>query len=467
MANPTYHLWCIGCQMNEADALRAASLLERAGYRPAERPDDADFHLLATCVIRQQAEDKIHLRLRQLAGIRRRRRIAVALLGCFVGRTPARRDAILADYPFVDLLLSPSDLAPLEAYLAAHPVAPESAFGSPCTGDRPPGTAAPGDAPCAPGADPIALDPSVPLFPPSAPVPVTAHLPVVLGCSHACTYCIVPYRRGPERSRPSPVVLDEARRLVASGVREITLLGQIVDRYGLDRPGEILLPELLRRVAAIPGLLRLRFLTSHPSWITGDLVRTVAETPTVCPHFEIPVQSGSDSVLAAMRRGYAAGAYRALVDRIRAAIPHAGFSTDIIVGFPGETGADFEATLALVRDTAPDMVRIAKYSPRPQTWSARHLPDDVPEPEKERRRAALDGLLRGILEKKHAALLGKTVSVLVESVEEAPGHRHGRRRGRTPDHKLVFVENTDAPPGTLLDARITWTGPYSLLASPA
>ena len=463
MAHPTYHLWCIGCQMNEADALRAASLLERAGYRPSPRPDDADFHLLATCVIRQQAEDKIHLRLRQLAGIRRRRRITVALLGCFVGRTPAQRDAILAAYPFVDLLLSPSDLAPLESYLAAHPLPLECA-----PGDAPDGPASPGPTTLPPESpDPIALDPAAPLFPPSLPVPVTAHLPVVLGCSHACTYCIVPYRRGPERSRPSALVLDEARRLVASGVREITLLGQIVDRYGLDRPGEILLPELLRRVAAIPGLLRLRFLTSHPSWFTDELVRTVAASTVVCPHFEIPVQSGSDSVLAAMRRGYAADDFRALVSRIRSAIPGAGISTDIIVGFPGETPADFDATLALIRDTAPDMVRIAKYSPRPQTWSARHLPDSVPEPEKERRRAALDSLLRAILEEKHAALLGTTATVLVESVDPAPGRRHGRRRGRTPDHKLVFVENTDAPPGTLLPVRIAWTGPYSLLASPA
>lgn len=431
MTAPTfrYNLWTIGCQMNEADAARAAALLESAGGAPADDPRDADFLLLATCVVRQQAEDKIYTRLRFVEQLRRSNpRLVVALMGCLVGTDAARHDALRERFPFVDLLLPPSDLAPLRLHLRQAGLLPDA--------DRP---------------DPV-----------PAPNGVLAHLPAVLGCSHACAYCVIPYRRGPERSRPSADILSDARTLVERGAREITVLGQIIDRYGLDRPGEILLPELLRRIADIPGLLRLRFLTSHPNWFTDDLLDVLATVPALCPYVEIPVQAGSDAVLSAMRRGYAAAQYAALVDRIRGRIPGVGLSTDIIVGFPGETEADFEATMDLMRRVRPDMIRVAKYSPRPQTLSARTMPDDVPPDEKERRRVALEALLRDILSAKHAPYPGRTVEILVESIEP-----NGRRRGRTPDATLVFVDGTDAPPGTLLPVVITWAGPFSLIARPA
>ena len=421
--------------MNEADALRAAAWLESAGFRPVAHARDAALLLLNTCVVRQQAEDKIYSRLTYVAELKRENpERTVVLMGCLVGKNPREFDRFRERFPFVDLFLPPSDLAPLRAYLAARghvlPTAADDESPPPPLPDSQTGRA------------------------------VVAHVPVVLGCSHACTYCVIPYRRGGERSRPSAEILAEAAALAARGVREIILLGQIVDRYGLDRPGEIHLPELLRRVAAVPGLLRVRFLTSHPRWITAELIATVASTPGLCPYFEIPVQAGSDAVLAAMRRGYPVADYEALVARVRAALPRVGLSTDVIVGFPGETAAHFEETLALMRRVDPDMIRVAKYSPRPLTYSARHLPDDVPEAEKERRRVALEAQLRARLTEKNAPLLGQTVAILVESIE-----KNGRRHGRTPDYKPVFVDGSAAQPGDVIAARIVWAGPFSLVAA--
>ena len=422
--------------MNEADALRAAALLESAGFRPVAHARDAALLLLNTCVVRQQAEDKIYSRLTYVAELKREDPgRTVALMGCLVGKNPRELDRFRARFPFVDLFLPPSDLAPLRAYLETH-------------GQAIPAAAADDDLPPPPLPDS------------QTDRAIVAHLPVVLGCSHACTYCVIPYRRGGERSRPAAEILAEAAALAARGVREIILLGQIVDRYGLDRPGEIHLPELLRRVAAVPGIVRVRFLTSHPRWITDELIAAVASTPGLCPYFEIPVQAGSDAVLAAMRRGYTVADYEALVGRVRAALPHVGLSTDVIVGFPGETAAQFEETLALMRRVDPDMIRVAKYSPRPLTYSARHLPDDVPETEKERRRVALEAQLRARLTEKNAPLLGQTVEILVESIE-----KNGRRHGRTPDYKPVFVDGSAAPPGDVIAARIVWAGPFSLVAA--
>jgi tRNA-2-methylthio-N6-dimethylallyladenosine synthase len=423
--------------MNEADALRAAAALESAGFRPVPHARDAGFLLLNTCVVRQQAEDKIYSRLTYVAELKQKNPdLVVALMGCLVGKNPSELVALRARFPFVDLFLAPSDLAPLLAFLHERGLAQpsvESDFDE--------------------------------LPPPPLPDSMTgqsivAHVPVVLGCSHACTYCVIPYRRGGERSRPSAEILAEAAALAARGVREIILLGQIVDRYGLDRTGEIHLPELLRRVASLPGIARVRFLTSHPRWITDELISTVATTPGLCPYFEIPVQAGSDAVLAAMRRGYTVAEYEALVARVRAALPRVGLSTDMIVGFPGETAAQFDESMALMRRVNPDMIRIAKYSPRPLTYSARHLPDDVPEAEKERRRIAMEAQLRALLTEKNAPLLGQTVEILVETIEKT-----GRRHGRTPDYRPVFIDSSAAAPGDLIQARITWAGPFSLIAA--
>lgn len=424
--------------MNEADALRAAALLESVGLRPVARAREASLLLLNTCVVRQQAEDKAYGRLRHVAELKRHNpECVVALMGCLVGRIPQEHAALRERFPDVDLFLPPSDLGPLQQFLHAQ-----------------------GEAILPAAAEEGCLPPPLPDS--HTGRTVVAHVPVVLGCSHACTYCVIPYRRGGETSRPSAEVLAEVAALADRGVREVILLGQIVDRYGLDRFGDILLPELLRHVAAVPGIARVRFLTSHPLWITDDLIAAVASTPGLCPYFEVPVQAGSDAILQAMRRGYSVADYEALVGKIRAAIPGAGLSTDIIVGFPGETDAQFEATLALMERLNPDMIRIAKYSPRPLTWSARHLPDDIPEAEKERRRVALELALRQRLTRKHEPRSGQTVEILVETIET-----NGRRYGRTPDYKPVFVEDSCAQPGDLIPVRITWAGPFSFIAEPA
>jgi len=422
--------------MNEADALRAAAALESMGFSSVPRAQEASLFILNTCVVRQQAEDKIYSRLTYVSELKRKNPdLIVMLMGCLVGQNPRQLAMLQKRFPFVDLFLPPSDIGPLLAFARQR------------------GWTPPADTP------PIDDLPPPPLPDSLTGRSIVAHLPVVLGCSHACTYCIIPYRRGREISRPSTEILAEAKALVARGVRELILLGQIVDRYGLDHPGEILLPELLRQVANLPGLLRVRFLTSHPKWITSELIDTVAATPRLCPYFEIPVQAGSDAILSAMRRGYTVAEYETLIAQLRARIPGAGLSTDIIVGFPGETADQFEETMALMRRMDPDMIRIAKYSPRPLTYSSRHLPDDVSDEEKERRRVALEAQLRAMLTRKNAPLLDQTVEILVERIE-----KNGRRYGRTPDYRPVFVDGSDAAPGTLIQVRITWAGPFSLIA---
>jgi tRNA-2-methylthio-N6-dimethylallyladenosine synthase len=284
---------------------------------------------------------------------------------------------------------------------------------------------------------------------------VSANLPIVLGCSHACTYCVIPYRRGREVSRPPEEILAEARQLTANGVKEITLLGQIVDRYGKDNPEFPTLSGLLRRLHSIDGLERIRFLTSHPNWMTEELLRTAAELPKVMPHMEVPVQAGDDEVLLNMRRGYTTSEYRELIGRIRSLISGVSIGTDIIVGFPGETDAQFQHTYDLLAGLRMDVAHLARYSPRPDTWAARNLPDDVPDEEKWRRFRLLEDLQEQIATEIHAALMGKTVKVLFEGIQK------NRWRGRSETNKLVFTESTEDLLGQIRQVRITRAGAWS------
>jgi tRNA-2-methylthio-N6-dimethylallyladenosine synthase len=290
---------------------------------------------------------------------------------------------------------------------------------------------------------------------------VTAHLPVVLGCSHACAYCVIPYRRGPERSRPPAEIMAEARSLVAQGVKELTLLGQIVDRYGLDLSKEITLASLLRQLDEIENLERIRFLTSHPNWMTDELLETVTELPKVCRHIEVPIQSGDDEILGAMKRGYMSNDYRQLVSKIRATIPGVAIHTDIIVGFPGETETQFQHTFDLLAELKLDKAHIARYSPRPDTLSARKMIDKIPHEEKERRRKALDDLQAQIVGEINQQFLGREVKVLVEAKQR------GRWRGRTEGNKLVFFEDERNLRGQLIDVHIEWAGPWSMQGTAA
>jgi tRNA-2-methylthio-N6-dimethylallyladenosine synthase len=417
----TYHIWTIGCQMNEADSRHLAAQLEVLGYKPSPKSHVADVMVLNTCVIRQQAEDKVIDQLRQLQGLKRRRpELTVAVMGCLVGR---KTETLLREkFSFVDVFLGPSETAPLIHWLHGN---------DECS--------------CCRGL-PISQQGKT----------VTANIPVVLGCSHTCTYCVIPSRRGGERSRPKDDILQEVRELASEGVKDITLLGQIVDRYGVDFDNGADLSDLLAVVSGVDGITRVRFLTSHPNWFTDKLLGTMASVEKICPCVEIPVQSGNDEVLAHMRRGYTVEAYRRLVDKIRARIPNMAIHTDVIVGFPGETEAQFMDTVRLMADLQFDMAHIARYSERPETPAARNLKDDVPEDEKERRRVTLEQLLNDSLEKKHQPLAGQKLEVLIED-------RSGKRwKGRTPQNKVVLIEDERNLHGQIVDAVITRTGAFSL-----
>jgi tRNA-2-methylthio-N6-dimethylallyladenosine synthase len=424
--------------MNVADSQRVASALEHLGYSATRYAAEADVIVLNTCVVRQSAEDKATGHLYSLRPLKEQNpNLTINLMGCMVGvkeAGPLRRR-----FPFVDVFSPPSDPGPLVAYLtqdesrSMEKVETERRFAF------------------------MDEDLILPLH--ERGKLVSAHIPVVLGCSHACTFCIIPYRRGVERSRSVGEIVAEVRSLVGQGVKEITMLGQIVDRYGKDIPDGPNLAALLRIVHAVEGLERIRFLTSHPNWMTDELLDTVAELPKVMPHIEVPVQAGDDEVLEIMKRGYKAEDYYRLVEKIRRRIPGVSIATDIIVGFPGESETQFQHTYDLLANLKLDVAHLARYSTRPGTVAARKLGDDVSDSEKWRRFRLLEELQEGIAAEIAAAYLGEQVPVLFEE------RVRGRWRGRTPTNKLVFVEAEENLRGQVRVVRVTWTGPWSMQAA--
>ncbi len=471
--------------MNEADAGRVAAELDALGYEPTDELQQADVVVLNTCVVRQSAEDRAVGRLWSLRPLKERDPgKVIALMGCLVGIKPNR--ALRERFPFVDVFMPPSEPRPLVDYLTGALVDAEARaleaeqtearhlfqdYGSPEAAAlgmideedtdldfRPPTSSLlTGSGQVLP---PYTIRPlqSIRHLSLRGQAPITANVPIVYGCSHACAYCIIPQRRGIERSRPLAEIVAEVQGLVAQGVREVMLLGQIVDRYGKDFPGERPdLADLLTAVHAVDGLWRIRFLTSHPNYMTDRILTAVAELPKVCEQIEVPVQAGDDEVLAAMKRGYTSADYRRLIGHIRAAIPHAAVHTDIIVGFPGETAEQFQRTYDLLAELKLDKVHLAAYSPRPGTVSARQMADDVPAAEKKRRWDALDQLQAQVVGDINRRLLGETVEVLVEDQHK------GKWRGRTRTNKLVFFADPADWRGKLAAVRITWAGPWSMI----
>jgi len=432
-----YHIWTEGCQMNVADSLRVASSLEKLGYHNTEKATEADVIILNTCVVRQSAEDKAVGRLSSLKPLKMKNPdLVINLMGCLVGVKDNPR--LKKRFPYVDVFSPPSDPLPLIQHLLEkegreHELEETMTRFAFMDGDL-----------VIPDTDQGNL--------------VSSFIPVVLGCSHACTYCIIPYRRGIEKSRPPQEILTEAQALVQQGVKEITLLGQIVDRYGADQSDYPTLAGMLRRLHSIDGLERIRFLTSHPNYMTDELLDVVAEYPKVMPHIEVPIQAGNDQVLENMRRGYTNQQYRELVDRIREHIPGVSIATDIIVGFPGETEEQFQDTYDLLADLKLDVAHLARYSPRTGTVSARRMEDDVPDEEKWRRFRLLEDLQESIVSDIHAKYMDKSVPVLFEEKS-----KKDRWRGRTETNKLVFVESQDDLRGKILPVQINWTGPWSML----
>ena len=446
---PSYYIWTVGCQMNKADSERMGAGLEQLGLESADTPKQADVIVLNSCVVRQQAEERVTGMLTSLKPWKQRfPEKTLALMGCMVG---PKQDDLRKRYPYVDVFMQPQQFEPLIELVGDK------------MGVDPDGCAGP--------------------FVPGHPS-VTTHVPIIHGCDKFCTFCIIPYRRGREVSRPVEELVEECRMLVARGVREVTLLGQNVDSYGHDLPGAPDLADLLEAVhEQVPDLARIRFLTSHPNDMSERIIEAVAGLPRVMENINLPFQAGNDEVLANMRRGYTNAQYRDLVARIRETIPGVAMVTDLIVGFPGETEAQFEDTLDMVRDLRFDKVHSAMYSTRPNTFAERRMTDDVPPEEKHRRLKAIEAAQEAILSGINTAYFGTTQEVLVD------GHNKGRWQGRTRTDKLVFFEPPDPLPqrsgplslqgeragvrvlrdggdgtalGDILNVRITRTTPWSL-----
>ncbi len=416
---PRYHIWTIGCQMNKADSAYISSHLEQLGYSPTTSAEEADLIVLNSCVVRQSAESKVVNKLNSLKGLKKRAPDSkIVLTGCLVD---SKADELRKRFPYVALFFKPQQWDVLFQWAENQGLPP---------GERP---------------TPVFSRPSASVF-----------VPIIQGCDNFCSYCIVPYRRGREKSRPAEEIVCEVEQLVQRGAKEVTLLGQNVDSYGHDLPSKPDLADLLAQLNEIEGLWRIRFRTNHPKDMTQKLIQAVARLDKVCEHISLPVQAGDDQILQAMRRGYGAEHYRRLVQQIRSAIPDIALSTDVIVGFPGETEEQFEQTYNLLRQLRFDKVHIAVYSPRSGTIAARKFEDNIPPEEKERRRAKIEALQRSIATEINARLLGGTVEVLVE------GKKMGRWQGRTRTDKLVFFDDSTDRLGQLAKVGIEHTSPWSL-----
>ncbi|MFH1487186.1 MAG: tRNA (N6-isopentenyl adenosine(37)-C2)-methylthiotransferase MiaB [Chloroflexota bacterium] len=414
-----YYIWTIGCQMNKADSERLAASLEQRGYQPAVKTADADLVVINSCVVRQSAENRVVGRLDTIKKLKRDRpNVIIALTGCLVD---TQNEELRRRFPQVDFFFKPQAFDDLLQFVG---LGKESHEGLPL----------------------------------SSEAQVCVYVPVIQGCNNFCSYCIVPYRRGREKSRPEAEVSSEVERLAAQGVREVTLLGQNVDAYGHDLPERADLADLLRELNAVPCLERIRFLTSHPKDMTPKLVEAVASLDKVCEHISLPLQAGDDEILQAMRRGYNMRQYCDLVAQIRSAIAGVALSTDVIVGFPGETEEQFQKTVGVLRELRFDTVHVAAYSPRPGTASA-GMKESVSSSQKKRRLAEVEALQEGVATEINSALQGSVVEVLVE------GQRDSKWFGRTRTNKLVFFKDAADCRGQMVRILVEKTSPWYLRGS--
>ncbi|GAB0118076.1 tRNA (N6-isopentenyl adenosine(37)-C2)-methylthiotransferase MiaB [Acidisoma sp. 7E03] len=437
------HMITWGCQMNVYDSGRMADVLAPLGYGPAASPTDADMVILNTCHIRERATEKVFSELGRLRLIKEARaaegkETILAVAGCVA---QAEGAFITERAPFVDIVLGPQTYHRLpemvaRAHRAAGPVI-ETDFPVEQKFDFLPETGA--------GEDRA----------------VTAFLTIQEGCDKFCSFCVVPYTRGTETSRPVVGVVEEARRLIARGAREITLLGQNVNAYhGAGPDGrDWSLGRLIQRLAELDGLARIRYTTSHPRDMDEELITAHATVPALMPFLHLPVQSGSDRILAAMNRRHTADEYRRLIERLRMARPDLALSSDFIVGHPGETAADFEATMQLIRDVGFAQAYSFKYSPRPGTPAA-GAPGAVAEDEKDRRLAALQALLREQQEAFNADCVGREVPVLVTG----PGRHPGQIAGRSPYLQAVHMDGPVSLTGQVVPVKVQGSSSNSLAA---
>jgi len=440
------HVITWGCQMNVYDSARMADVLAPLGYAPADAPADADMVILNTCHIRDRATEKVFSELGRLRVVKAERaaigqNTILAVAGCVAQAEGAE---ILARAPYVDIVLGPQTYHRLPEMVAQA----SRAAGAVIDTDFP-------------------VESKFDFLPDDAAAQtaggLTAFLTIQEGCDKFCSFCVVPYTRGAEASRPAAAVIAEARRMVAGGAREITLLGQNVNAWhGVDAQGApSTLGRLLRELAAIPGLARLRYTTSHPRDMDDDLLAAHADVPAVMPFLHLPVQSGSDRMLASMNRKHTAADYLDIVARLRKARPDIALSSDFIVGHPGETEADFEATLVLIRAVGFAQAFSFKYSPRPGTPAA-GAPMQVPEAEKDRRLQALQALLRDQQAAFNAACVGRTLPVLITG----PGRYPGQIAGRSPYLQPVHLDGPLSLVGREIPVRIAAAHTNSLAGEP-
>jgi tRNA-2-methylthio-N6-dimethylallyladenosine synthase len=432
-----YLIETYGCQMNVHDSERMAGLLEQAGYEPTVDDQDADVVLINTCSVREKAEEKLFTRLGEFhqMELQTGRRPIVAVAGCVAQQEGQR---ILRRSKDVDVIIGTQNLKRL-------PMLVNEAV------DHPRHTPV------------IDLDPlgdvSFPLGIARRHDPVKAYITIIEGCNEFCAFCVVPYTRGHERMRPSADIVAEARHAVETGAREVQLLGQIVNHYQAPDDPDCDFAGLLERLDDIPGLDRIRFASPHPRHVTARMIDAMRALPKVCRHLHLPVQSGSTRILSAMRRRYTREDYLDLIARVREAIPNIALSTDMIVGFPGETAADFDATLSLAATVRYHSMFSFKYSPRPNTLALKRLPDDVEEREKTRRIVALQALQKEIQGDLHQRAVGTMVDVLVDSRSR---RREWELSGRTSGNTVV---NLAGPPdwiGRIIPVTITAANPNSL-----
>jgi tRNA-2-methylthio-N6-dimethylallyladenosine synthase len=419
-----------GCQMNENDSEHISGVLLAAGAAKADRPEDADIVVVNTCAVRQKSEEKLYSYLGRLARLKRKRPFLLGVAGCVA---QVRKADIVEKLPFVDFVAGPDnylDLAETVGQAAEGPVI-RTDFGHDWREI---------------GAGATARE-----------TPWSAFVPVMEGCDNFCAYCIVPFSRGREKFRPAANILDEVRAAAGSGGVEVQLLGQNVNSYRDPDSGRSF-AGLLDAVASVPGVEWVRFITSHPRNFGDDIIRSMAANPKVCPALHLPLQSGSSRVLERMNRGYAREDYLALVGRLRRSVPGLLLMTDIIVGFPGETEEDFEATCDLLREVAFAGIFSFRYSPRPLTAAAA-VADDVPLETKRRRLISLQSLQKSIQAGIFRGFVGQELRVLGTGPSPKGA---GRFSGRTSGNLVVNFEAPEDPAGRFITVRITGSGPYSL-----
>ena len=397
--------------MNKAESERLAGFFEQAGYEHSSNLDELDLVVLNSCVVRQSAENRVTNKIHSLRHLKKERpELTIAVTGCYVN---SDIESLKKKHPHVDHFFKPGD----------YPFwLEQTGWEHALHGDTGPAT----------------------------------YVPITQGCNNFCSYCIVPYRRGRERSRPVDDIVNEVKELVKYGTREVTLLGQNVDSYGHDLPDKPDLATLLKELNSVDGLLRLRFLTNHPKDMSDTLIDAISSLDKVCEQINLPVQAGDNGILSLMRRGYTVEHYRKLIDKIRSKIPDIALSTDIIVGFPTESDEQFRNTFDLLADIRFDTVHVAAYSPREGTIAARDLNDDVTDEEKKRRLHTVEELQEEIASGINAGLKGKTVEILVE------GRKKGKWQGRTRSDKLVFFRDNENHLGKLVNIKVEKTSPWSL-----